>query len=54
MLDTGVQYTHPDLAANMWRNPGEIAGNGVDDDGNGYVDDVFGIDTVNHDCNSDG
>ena len=38
-----------DLAANMWRNPGEIAGNDVDDDLNGYVDDVFGIDTVNHD-----
>ena len=38
-----------DLAANMWRNPGEIAGNGIDDDQNGYVDDVYGIDTVNHD-----
>ena len=48
-IDTGVQYTHPDLAANMWRNPAEIAGNGIDDDLNGYVDDVFGIDTVNHD-----
>jgi len=48
-IDTGVQYTHPDLAANVWRNPGEIAGNGIDDDGNGYVDDVYGIDTVNHD-----
>ena len=48
-IDTGVDYTHPDLAANMWRNPLEIAGNGIDDDGNGYVDDVFGIDTVNHD-----
>ena len=34
-IDTGVEYTHPDLAANMWRNPGETAGNGVDDDGNG-------------------
>lgn len=48
-IDTGVDYTHPDLAANMWTNPGEIAGNGVDDDGNGYVDDVYGIDTRNHD-----
>ena len=50
-IDTGVMYTHPDLAANMWHNPGEIAGNGIDDDHNGYVDDVFGIDTVNHDAN---
>ena len=49
-IDTGVDYTHPDLDANMWRNPGEIAGNGIDDDGNGYVDDVFGIDTVNFDA----
>ena len=45
-IDTGVEYTHPDLASNMWRNPSEIAGNGVDDDGNGYVDDVFGIDVT--------
>ncbi|HZL65078.1 MAG TPA: S8 family serine peptidase [Thermoleophilia bacterium] len=43
-IDTGVDYAHPDLAANMWHNPGEIAGNGIDDDGNGYVDDVYGID----------
>ena len=48
-LDTGVNYNHPDLAANMWRNPGEIAGNGIDDDANGYVDDVYGIDTENDD-----
>ncbi len=48
-LDTGVLYTHEDLTANMWRNPGETAGNLVDDDQNGYVDDVYGIDTVNHD-----
>jgi subtilisin family serine protease len=45
-IDTGVDYAHPDLAANMWRNPGEIAGNGIDDDGNGYVDDVYGIDAA--------
>jgi subtilisin family serine protease len=45
-IDTGVEYTHPDLASNMWRNPAEIADNGVDDDGNGYVDDVFGIDVI--------
>jgi subtilisin family serine protease len=42
-IDTGVDYTHPDLAANMWHNPGEVAGNGLDDDGNGYVDDVYGM-----------
>ena len=48
-IDTGVDYTHPDLAPHMWRNPGEVAGNGADDDGNGYVDDVVGIDTFNHD-----
>lgn len=44
VLDTGVDYRHEDLAANMWRNPGEIAGNGIDDDGNGFVDDVYGYD----------
>ena len=48
-IDTGVDYTHPDLAANIWRNPFEIPNNGFDDDGNGYVDDVHGIDSVNHD-----
>ena len=50
-IDTGVKYTHPDLAANMWTNPGEIAGNGIDDDVNGYVDDIYGIDTYNNDSN---
>jgi serine protease len=50
-LDTGINYNHPDLAANVWTNPGEIPGNGVDDDGNGYVDDVYGIDTYNSDTN---
>jgi subtilisin family serine protease len=47
-IDTGINYRHPDLAANMWRNPLEIPANGVDDDGNGYVDDVFGIDARTH------
>ena len=56
IFDSGVDYTHPDLAANMWRNPGETglddqgrdkATNGIDDDGNNYVDDVYGIDAVN-------
>ena len=49
VIDTGVDYTHPDLAANMWTNPGEIPGNGIDDDGNGYVDDVHGFDFCNND-----
>jgi subtilisin family serine protease len=44
VVDTGVDYTHPDLAANIWVNPGEIPGNGMDDDGNGYVDDYHGYD----------
>ena len=48
-LDTGVNYGHPDLTANMWRNAREIPGNHVDDDKNGYVDDVVGIDTANND-----
>jgi len=42
VIDSGVDYTHPDLEANIWINPGEIAGNGVDDDGNGYIDDTKG------------
>ena len=49
VIDTGIDYTHPDLAANMWTNPGEIPGNGIDDDGNGYVDDIHGYDFVNND-----
>ncbi len=49
VVDTGIDYTHPDLAANIWVNPGEIAGNGIDDDGNGFVDDVHGYDFVNND-----
>lgn len=49
VIDTGIDYTHPDLAGNAWANPGEIAGNGIDDDSNGYVDDVYGYDFVNND-----
>ncbi|MFN3150589.1 S8 family serine peptidase [Bremerella sp.] len=49
VIDTGVDYTHPDLVGNIWTNPGEIAGNGIDDDGNGFVDDVHGFDFVNND-----
>jgi len=51
VIDTGVDYTHPDLAANMWQNPGEIAGNGFDDDGNGYIDDIFGINAIKNSGN---
>src|SRR5262245_43910959 len=42
VLDTGADLQHPDLAANAWVNPGEVAGNGKDDDGNGFIDDVNG------------
>jgi len=49
VIDTGVDYNHPDLAANIWHNPGEIPNNGIDDDGNGYVDDVYGYDFANND-----
>jgi subtilisin family serine protease len=43
-IDSGMDMTHPDLAANVWTNPGEIPGNGIDDDGNGYIDDAHGWD----------
>ena len=49
VIDTGVDYTHKDLADNIWVNEGEIPGNGIDDDGNGYVDDVYGVDFVDGD-----
>lgn len=51
VLDTGIDQTHPDLLANLWTNPGEIAGNSLDDDNNGYVDDTRGWDFVNSDNN---
>ena len=51
VVDEGVKYSHPDLVANMWVNPGEIAGNGKDDDGNGYVDDIYGINAVQNTAN---
>lgn len=50
VIDTGVDYTHKDLADNIWVNEGEIPGNGIDDDSNGYVDDVHGVDFVDGDC----
>ena len=46
VIDTGVDYTHEDLKDVMWMNPNEIPGNGIDDDNNGYVDDVYGINVV--------
>lgn len=44
VIDTGVAVTHPDLQANLWRNEYEIPGNGIDDDRNGYIDDIHGYD----------
>jgi len=51
IMDTGIELSHPDLVANLWQNPGELAGNGIDDDGNGFIDDVNGYDFVNLDAN---
>src|SRR5215831_3576353 len=48
VVDTGIDLDHPDLAGNIYTNPGEIAGNGIDDDHNGYVDDVHGFNVVEH------
>jgi len=50
VLDTGAQHQHPELRGNHWRNPGEIPGNGIDDDGNGFVDDVDGWDFAQDDA----
>ena len=49
VIDTGIDYYHPDLAANVWINLGEVAGNGKDDDGNGFIDDLHGYDFISHD-----
>ena len=51
VLDSGIDFNHQDLQANIWRNPNEIANNGIDDDGNGFVDDISGWDFVNNDNN---
>jgi len=51
ILDTGVDWKHPDLAANIWQNKQEIPDNGRDDDGNGLIDDVRGWDYINNDNN---
>lgn len=50
IIDTGVDYQHPDLKDQMWTNPNEIPDNGIDDDGNGYVDDIYGWDFYNNDA----
>ncbi len=50
-IDTGMRYTHEDLAANAWINPGEIPGNGIDEDDNGFVDDIYGADFFYGDAN---
>lgn len=46
VIDSGVDYGHSDLAASIWNNPAEIAGDGIDNDGNGYIDDAMGWDFV--------
>ncbi|MEQ8970434.1 MAG: S8 family serine peptidase [Coleofasciculus sp. C1-SOL-03] len=51
VIDSGVDYTHPDLNDNMWTNPEETPGDGIDNDGNGYVDDYYGWDFFNNDNN---
>jgi subtilisin family serine protease len=48
IIDSGIDVSHPSLAANIWTNPGEVAGNGVDDDRNGYVDDIHGWNFVDN------
>jgi len=53
VIDTGVDYTHQDLSANMWTNPGEIPSNGFDDDGNGIIDDVYGLKALNGSVSGD-
>jgi subtilisin family serine protease len=52
VIDTGIDYNHPDLSANMWRNSRELNGvSGVDDDANGVVDDIFGYNSINNSGN---
>ena len=53
VVDTGVDYDHEDLKNNMWTNPGEIPGDGIDNDGNGYVDDYYGVNIVAKKGNGD-
>ncbi|MFQ5638544.1 MAG: S8 family serine peptidase [bacterium] len=49
VIDTGTDINHEDLSANIWTNPGEIPNDGIDNDGNGYIDDVHGWDFFNND-----
>jgi subtilisin family serine protease len=53
VIDTGIDVAHPDLAANIWVNTREVAFNGIDDDGNGFVDDINGWDFAANDNNPD-
>jgi len=50
VIDSGIDLTHPDLVANLWVNPGEIPGDGIDNDANGFIDDVHGWDFVDNDA----
>lgn len=49
-IDEGIDFTHPDLAENIWTNTGEVPDNGIDDDGNGFVDDIHGWDFLHNDA----
>jgi thermitase len=49
VIDSGIDVSHPDLSGNVWTNEAEIAGNGIDDDGNGWIDDIHGYDFLNDD-----
>jgi subtilisin family serine protease len=52
VVDTGIRHTHQDLSSQMWMNHREVSGNGIDDDGNGYIDDVHGINAIDGSGNS--
>ncbi|MFN9630062.1 MAG: S8 family serine peptidase [Cyanobacteriota bacterium] len=52
ICDTGVDRNHPDLDANIWSNAGEVASNGIDDDGNGYIDDSYGWNFISNNNNT--
>lgn len=54
VIDTGINYLHEDLIGNLWRNPGEVPGNFIDDDHNGYIDDVYGVDVSDDASGNDG
>ena len=54
VIDTGVDYDHPDLKTSMWVNLGEIPGNGIDDDGNGFIDDIHGCSTIGNSFDHNG